>query len=94
MRFSRKNYKDVYDGIKNVMEGAKQYGYRDAGKDIYLYTSALCTLHGKNDNGIMLNIDTSGNVELFYGKLDTWPRIQKLQTVLEAEPKDTDSLGI
>ncbi len=93
--FSRRYYVDIYNGIKNVMSDAAQFGYRDLGKDNYLSTSAFCTLHGKNDTGIMLNVDSNGYVELFYGKLDTWQHILERQAILEAMPEDNaGSIGI
>ena len=90
--------RDIYPGIKKIMEGAKQYSDREfqkeMGKDFYLSNYAICTLHGKNNTGIMIMIDTSGRVALFFGKTDVMDRIAELQETLEAIPDDTEDAGI
>ena len=96
--FTGRYYKEIYDGVKGVMEGAKTFTYRDfqkeKGKDFWLNTCAICTLTGKNDTGIMLMIDTSGYVTLFYGKKDVLDRLHALQEILEAVPDDKEDAGI
>ena len=91
---TRKYYKDIYDVIKNSMEGARQYSYRELGRDLYLSPYAICTLHGKNNTGIMLMLDGNGDMTLFYGKTDTLDRIQELRKALEAMPDDKGDAGI
>ena len=91
---TRKYYKDIYDVIKNSMEGARQYSYRELGRDLYLSPYAICTLHGKNNTGIMLMLDGNGDMTLFYGKTDTLDRIQELRKALEAMPGDKGDAGI
>ena len=92
--FTRRYYKETYDAIKNSMEGAKQYKTRELGKDIYLSDYAICILKGKNNTGIMLMMDTSEYVTLFYGKTDVLDDIAKLQEILEAIPDDREDAGI
>ena len=91
---TRRYYKDMYDAIKNSMEGAKQFTYRELGKDTYLSDCAVCVLHGKNNTGIMLMIDSSESVTLFYGKTDAVERIEAIQKALEAIPDDKEDAGI
>ena len=93
---TRRYYKDMYDGIKDAMAGAKMFGWRDYKKtrDIYLSDYAICTLKGKNDTGIALLVSSSEYTTLFYGKLDTLDRIQKIQEVLEQIPDDKEDAGI
>lgn len=91
---TRSYYKDMYSIIKTSMEGAKQYRYRELGKEIYLSDYAICTLRGKNNTGIMLMVSSSENVVLFYGKTDVLERIEAIQKVLEAIPDDKEDLGI
>ena len=90
--------RDIYPAIKNMMEGAKVYNYRDyrkeKGKDFYLYDCAICTLHGKNNTGLMIMLDTLGYVTVYYGKTDTVERLAELQAALEAVPNDTEDAGI
>jgi len=91
---TRKYYKDIYDVIKNSMDGAKLYSYRELGRDLYLSPYAICTLHGKNDTAILLMLDSGGNVTLYYGKTDTLDRIHEIQKALEAMPDDKGDAGI
>ena len=86
--------KDIYNEIKNAMEGATEYKYRELGKDIYLSDCAICTLRGKNNTGIMLMIDSSQNVTLFYCKTDVLDSIKAVQNILEAVPDDKEDAGI
>lgn len=92
--FTRRFYKDTYDVIKGSMAGAEMYTYRSLNRDPWLSNYAICVLHGKNDTGIMLMMDTSENVTLFYGKTDTLRGIREIQTVLEAVPDDREDAGI
>ena len=78
--------KDLYNAIKDNISGAKMYKYNELGKDIYLTEDVICTLHGKNDTGIMLKVDSTQSVSLFYSKTDALERIQEIQKVLEADP--------
>ena len=91
---TRRYYKDMYDVIKTSMEGAKQFTYRELGKDTFLSDCALCVLRGKNDTGIMLMISSSESVTLFYGKTDTIDRIEAIRKSLEAIPDDKEDAGI
>lgn len=91
--FTRRYYKDVYDGIKDCMADAKQFTDRDI-KDGWLSVGATCILHGKNNTGIMLNIGSSGNVTLYYGKTDTMEGIKELQKILEEIPDTTEDAGL
>lgn len=93
----RSSYKDIYDGIKATMEGAKKFGYRDFRKvdpDLWLYIYAIATLRGKNNTGIALMVDGSGYVTLFYGKTDALEQIATIQAALEAIPSDKEDAGI
>ena len=91
---TRKYNKDIYTVIKNSMEGAKLYSYRELGRDLYLMDEAICTLHGKNNTGILLMIDSSGNVTLFYGKTNSLEQIRGIQRILEALPDDKGDAGL
>lgn len=85
---------EIYNEIKNHMDGAKVYKTRELGKDIFLSQDAFCTLHGKNNTGIMISITTNGRVTLYYGKLDAKDRIEAIQKILEAEPDNTGNIGV
>lgn len=85
---------EIYNEIKNHMDGAKVYITRELGKDIFLSQDAFCTLHGKNNTGIMISITTNGRVTLYYGKLDAKDRIEAIQKILEAEPDNTGNIGV
>ena len=92
---TRRYYKDVYDGIKDCMKNATQFDDRTLkSKDYYVRYGATCVLHGKNDTGIMLNIDTSGYVTLYYGNTKTWKQLKKIIKILEAEPDTTEDAGL
>ena len=63
---TRRYYKEMYDGIKDAMAGAKMFGWRDYKKtrDIYLSDYAICTLKGKNDTGIALLVSSSEYIDM------------------------------
>lgn len=85
---------EAYKEIKNQMEGATVYKTNELGKDIHLSVEAICTLHGKNNTGIMLSLSQGGYVTLYYGKLDARDRIEAIQKILEAEPDNTEDVGV
>lgn len=91
---TRRWYKDMYDIIKDSMDGAKVYSYRELGREIYLNDCAICTLRGKNNTGIMLMIDSSENVTLYYGKTNMMDQVKAIQKVLEAVPDNKEDAGI
>ena len=92
---TRRYYKDVYDGIKDCMKNATLFDDRTLkSKDYYVRYGATCVLHGKNDTGIMLNIDPSGYVTLYYGNTKTWKQLKKIIKILEAEPDTTEDAGL
>ena len=91
---TRKSYKDVYNPIKASMEGAKMFSYRELGKECYLSTQAICTLQGQNNTGIMLTVESDGEVVLFYGKTDALQRIESIRKILENVPDDKEDAGI
>ena len=91
------SYKEVYDGIKATMEGAKKFGYREFRKvdpNLWLSDYAIAVLRGKNDTGIALMVDGYGSVILFYGKTDALDQIAVVQAALEAIPADKEDAGI
>lgn len=91
---TRSYYKDMYSVISASMEGATTYRYRELGKEIYLNDCAICVLRGKNDTGIMLMIDSSENVTLFYCKTNVLDRINAIEAILKAVPDDKEDAGI
>ena len=91
---TRNYYKDMYNIIKTSMTGAKQYKYRELGKDTYLSDYAFCVLRGKNNTGIVLMVNSSEYVTLFYGKTDALEKIADIQKALEAIPDDKEDAGL
>lgn len=91
---TRNYYKEMYNIIKTSMTGAKQYRYRELGRDTYLSDYAFCTLRGKNNTGIALMVSSSEYVTLFYGKTDALEQIGAIQKVLEAVPDDKEDAGL
>lgn len=92
--FSNKNYAEVYGAIKDNLKGAKQFKSYELGRELYIPVGAVCSLQGKNSTGIILAIDGSGNVTLFYGKLDAHDRILEISDIMESKPDDTGNIGV
>ena len=76
------------------MNGATVFNSHSVDKDTYLGTQATCILHGKNNTGIMLCINNTGRVTLFYGKTDVWNQIRLLQEKLESMKEIKEDGGI
>ncbi len=88
-------YKEIYDIIKGSMTGAKMYTGREFRKEnIYLSDNAFCLLRGKNNTGIMLSVNSSEYVTIFYGKTDTLEKLEAIQKLLEAVPDDKEDAGL
>lgn len=92
--FTRRSNKNIYDAISSNMQGATIFNSRSIDKDTYLSTQATCILHGKNNTGIMITINSSERVTLFYGKTDVWNQIRILQEKLESMKETKDDGGI
>lgn len=92
--FSRRSNKEIYNEISGVMNGATVFNSHSVDKDTYLSTQATCILHGKNNTGIMLCINSTGRVTLFYGKTDVWNQIRLLQEKLESMKEIKEDGGI
>ena len=80
--------------IKGVMAGATEYSVQELGEGVYLGEYALCTIHGINNTGIMLSIDTNETVTLFYGRTDAPDMIRALQESVTMEPVQMEDAGV
>ena len=87
-------YKELNEKIKGVMAGATEYSVQELGEGVYLGEYALCTIHGINNTGIMLSIDTNESVTLFYGRTDAPDLIRALQESPAMEPVRMDDAGV
>ena len=80
--------------IKNAMDGAKEYTVQELGEGVYLGEYAICSMHGSNQTGIMLSIDTNETVTLFYGRTDAPDMIRALQESVTMEPVHMEDAGV
>jgi len=87
-------YPELNEKIKDVMAGTTSYSILELGEDVYLGEYAICTTHGLNNTGIMLNIDTSETVTLFYGRTDAPDLIRALQESPTMEPIVMEDAGV
>ncbi len=87
-------YKDLYEELKTAMDGAAQYSIREEGYDGYLEEYAICTIYGNNSTGIMLNMDTSETVTLFYGRTDAADMIRELEDAIPPESGILEDAGV
>ena len=87
-------YQSLYEEIKTAMDGAAQYSIRESGYDGYLEEYAICTIRGTGHTGIMLNMDTSGTVTLFYGRTDAADMIRELEEATPAESGAMEDAGV
>lgn len=87
-------YESLFNEIRDLTEGAVLYGTKELGENAYLGEYVLCTIRGENDTGIMLSIDMSESVTLFYGKTNATERIRELQEILEAETEIREDAGV
>ena len=87
-------YQVFYGEIKTAMNGAAQYSIQEPGYDGYLEEYAICTIYGTNHTGIMLNIDTSGTVTLFYGRTDAAEMIRELEDAAPADSGIMEDAGV
>ena len=89
-----KYYPNLYNEIMDLTEDAILYGTQELGEDVYLGEYVLCTIRGENNTGIMLSIDMSESVTLYYGKTDAAERIRELQAILEADREIREEAGV
>lgn len=82
-------YDSVYQALKESLDGAKAFGIQDLGENLYLGEAVLCTLRGADNTGIMLSIDMSETVTLFYGRTDAPALISELKEALSVTVTET-----
>lgn len=87
-------YPELNSKIKNAMDGAKEYTVQELGEGVYLGEYAICIMHGSNQTGIMLSIDTNETVTLFYGRTDAPDMIRALQESVTMEPVHMEDAGV
>ena len=91
--FSR-YYPDLYAALAGSVKDATAYSIQELGDDLYLGEYVLCTLHGQDNSGIMLRIDTNESVTLFYGRTDAEALISGLKEALSTEAEDLEDAGV
>ena len=87
-------YQDLYQQIETAMADAVQFSTQEPGIDVYLGEYAVCTIRGEDHTGIMLNIDTSETVTLFYGRTDAAGLIEELQRSMDDTPVSLEDAGV
>ena len=86
-------FQDLYGAIRTAMDGAAQYSIQEEGYEGYLEEYAICTIYGTGRTGIMLNIDTSETVTLFYGRTDALNMIREIEDTASPESGITENTG-
>ena len=87
-------YPELNEKIKGPMTDAVSYTVQELGDGVYLGEYAICVIHGTNQTGIMLNIDTNETVTLFYGRTDATDLIRALQETATLEPVQMEDAGV
>ena len=90
----KRYYGELYEEIRDVMDGAKEYSIQELGNDLYLQDYAICTIRGAKNSGIMLNMDNNGNVTLFYGRADAEDLIRELQECMAEDSEILEDAGV
>jgi len=62
--------------------------------DAYLGEYVICTMHGADHTGIMLNLDTNESVTLFYGRTDAPELIGELQQHMDDHAEAIEDIGV
>ena len=87
-------YQELCSQIETAMAGAKEFALQEPGIDVYLGEYVVCTIHGAENTGIMLNMDTSESVTLFYGRTDAMEMIDELQQSMSETPAVLEDAGV
>lgn len=80
--------------IEAAMNGATIFRMMDLGQEKPLEDCAFCIIRGQEQTGIMLGIDSSENVTLFYGRTDVAGQIDRLRDALENENEQVEEAGL
>ena len=88
-------YPDLYAEIAEVMTEPKEYAVQEPETgETYLGEYALCIIRGINHTGIMLNMDTSGSVTLFYGVTNAMELIEELHQHMSENSEVLEDIGV
>lgn len=89
-------YPDIYAALSPAaLESAQSFRFEEPGLDERLGEYALCVMYGADHTGIMLNIDLTGNVTLFYGRTDAMAMIRDMQEqMILSEPANMEDAGV
>ena len=88
-------YPDLYADIAEVMTEPKEYAVQEPETgETYLGEYALCIMKGADHTGIMLNMDMSGSVTLFYGVTNAAELIEELQQHMGENSEVLEDIGV
>ena len=93
-RYLARYYPDLYASISAQLAGAQEYDIQLPGSSQYLGEGVVCTMYGRNNTGIMLSMDTSGTVTLFYGRTDAEAMIREVADILDNETVELEDAGV
>lgn len=89
-------YPDIYSALAPAaMEDAQTFQFEEEGLTERLGEYAICVMYGADHTGIMLNMDITGNVTLFYGRTDAMEMIRDMQAQMTvAQPENLEDAGV
>ena len=88
-------YPDLYAEIAEVMTEPQEYAVQEPETgETYLGDYVLCVMRGANHTGIMLNMDTSESVTLFYGVTNAAELIEELQQHMSENSEVLEDIGV
>ena len=88
-------YPEVYRGVEEVMIDPREYTAQEPETgDAYLGEYVICTMHGADHTGIMLNLDTNESVTLFYGRTDAPELIGELKQHMDDHAEAIEDIGV
>ena len=90
-----KYYPDLYAEIAGIMIDPEEYAVQEAETgETYLGEYVLCIIKGADNTGIMLNMDTSESVTLFYGVTNAPVLIKELQKHMSENSAVLEDIGV
>ena len=88
-------YPDLYAEIAESMSEPVEYAVQEPETgETYLGEYALCIMKGADHTGIMLNMDMSGSVTLFYGVTNAAELIEELQQHMGENSEVLEDIGV